>query len=261
MHRGGAGHALEGAVEHLDAVLFGLLRTRLHPGFVDLHHVGAGREQVLDFGVDRRGVVERELLLVLVVVVLALRRHREGTRHGDLDPAVGVGAQELHVAQFDRSGAPDLADYPRHRRSIAGAVHDLGGMLVVDAVERGREAIGVAFPPLLAVGDDVEPGTLLVADREQGRIVLRFLELRLRNAPEVLRAHPRHRFRQPLPIDQPSGLRVGADQGRGEEHQVSASACRLGRALRETQHLGRSVGSRKRSTQPTSSYPHFLSYG
>jgi len=24
----------------------------LHPGFVDLHHVGAGGEQVLDFSVD-----------------------------------------------------------------------------------------------------------------------------------------------------------------------------------------------------------------
>ena len=150
-----------------------LLRPRLHVGLVDLHDVGAGGEQVLDLVVDRGGVVERHLLLVLVEIVLRLLRHGEGAGHRDLDRAVGVGAQELHVAHFDRMLAPDLADDARHRIGMAGAVERGAGIVDVDAFERGGEAVGVALAAHLAVGDDVEAGALLVADREQRRVVLR----------------------------------------------------------------------------------------
>ncbi len=51
----------------------------------------------------------------------------------------------------------------------------LAGIVDVDAVERGGEAVGIALAPLLAVGDDVEAGALLVADGEQRGVVLRAL--------------------------------------------------------------------------------------
>ena len=79
-----------------------LLRPRLHVGLVDLHDVGAGGEQVLDLLVHGGRIVERHLLFVRVEIVLRLLRHGEGTGHRHLDHAVGVGAQEFHVAHLDR---------------------------------------------------------------------------------------------------------------------------------------------------------------
>jgi hypothetical protein len=58
---GRAGVAVERGGERLAAVLARLLGPRLHVRLVDLDDVGAGREQVADLGVDRGGVVEREL--------------------------------------------------------------------------------------------------------------------------------------------------------------------------------------------------------
>ena len=60
---------------------------------------------------------------------------------------------------------------------MAGAVERGAGIVDVDTFERGREAVGIAFAPHLAVGDDVEPGLLLRADRQQGRVVLRGFEM------------------------------------------------------------------------------------
>ena len=100
--------------------------------------------------------------------------------------AVGVGAQELDVATSTGMLAADLADHARHRIGMAAAVERGAGIVDVDAVERGGEAVGVAFAADLAVGDDVEPGPLLVANGEQRRVVLRLLEIGLRDAPQLL---------------------------------------------------------------------------
>ena len=59
---------------------------------------------------------------------------------------------------------------------MAAAVERRAGIVDVDALERGGEAVRVALAAHLAVGDDVEPGALLVADGEQRRVVLRLLE-------------------------------------------------------------------------------------
>ena len=59
------------------------------------------------------------------------------------------------------------------------AALDLGGVVDVDAVERGREAVEVALAPDLAVRHDVEAGRLLLAHRLVRRVVLRLLEIRL----------------------------------------------------------------------------------
>ena len=102
VHRGRALHTLQRAVQRLQAVLPRLLGPRLHVGLVDLHHVGAGGEQVLDLRVHRVGVVHRRLFVAGVEVVLRLLQHRERAGHGDLDLAVGVRAQELQVLDLDR---------------------------------------------------------------------------------------------------------------------------------------------------------------
>ena len=95
---------------------------------------------------------------------------------------------------------------------------DFAGMIEVDAFERGGEAIGIALPPHLAVGQDIDAGALLVADRQECRVVLRLLEPLRRDPPQSLRAHPRrHLVPELLAIDQPVRLRVRTDQSHGEQ--------------------------------------------
>ncbi len=118
---------------------------------------------------------------------------------------------------------------------MARTIERCAGVVDVDAVERGREAVGIALAPDLAVGDDVEPSLLLRADREQGRVVLRFLDPRLGDAPKLVRAHARRKSTGELPaIDQPFRLRVATNECRGEQHRPSPfdttvleSFCRL----------------------------------
>ena len=129
-------------------------------------------------------------------------------------------AQELDVAHLDRPRAPDRPDDARHRVLVAGAVERDAGLVEVDAVERGREAVRVALAPHLAVGDDVDAGALHVLHGEPRRVVLRLLEERLGHAPELARPHARRQpLAEPLAVDQPVGLRVAADDGRDEVRQ------------------------------------------
>jgi hypothetical protein len=91
----------------------------------------------------------------------------------------------------------DLSDGsgPRSRGTTEkppAAIHGLAWVLDVDDLERGGEAVGIAFAPHLAVGDDVDAGPLHVADRDDGRVVLRFGKEFARHAPELGLAHARH---------------------------------------------------------------------
>ena len=108
-----------------------------------------------------------------------------------------------------------------------GAVGDRRRVVVVDAVERGGEAVGVALAAHLAVGDDVDAGALHVADREERGVVLRLLEVRLRDAPQLVHAHARHHGREHGAVDQPVGLRVAADDGGRQQMFGHANALRL----------------------------------
>ena len=101
---------------------------------------------------------------------------------------------------------------------MTGTVERRAGIVDVDAFERGGEAVGVAFAPLLAVGDDVEAGALLVADGDERGVVLRLLEKFRRDPPQFLGAHARRKAAgQLLAVDQPVRLRVGAHKrGRQE---------------------------------------------
>src|SRR2546422_3750339 len=67
---------------------------------------------------------------------------------------------------------------------MARAVERSAGMVDIDAFERGGEAVGIAFAPDLAVGDDVEAGPLLRPDGEQRGVVLRLGEIGLGNPPQ-----------------------------------------------------------------------------
>ena len=100
---------------------------------------------------------------------------------------------------------------------MAGAVERDARVVEVDAVEGGREAVRVALPPHLPVGDDVDARELHVLHGEPRRVVLGFLEVLLRDPPELERAHARWEpVAEPLTVDQPVGLRVAADDGRDE---------------------------------------------
>ena len=139
----------------------------------------------MDLLVDGVRIGEREAFVVAVVLVDGLLRHRERTRQRDLDRLVGVRAQKLDVADLDGLAPLDRARHDRHRNLVAGAAHDLAEPLAVDAVERVRELVRVAFAADLAVGDDVDAGALLLADRDERRVVLRLLEPLGRHAPDL----------------------------------------------------------------------------
>ena len=113
---------------------------------------------------------------------------------------------------------PDLASDARHGIGLAAAVERGAGIVDVDAFERGGEAVRVALAAHLAVGDYVEASALLVADGEEGGVVLGLLEPFRRDPPELGRAHARREpSLQLLAVDQPVGLRIGADErGRKE---------------------------------------------
>ena len=151
------------------------------------------------------------------MVVLRLLGHRERPGNRDLDRALGERAEELDVAHLDGLPSPDRSDDPRNGVLVPRAIERDAGMVEVDAVERSREAVRVALPPHLAVADDVDSGSLQIQDGEPGRIVLRFLEERLRDAPELARADARRQpLSEPLAVDQPAGLWIASDDCRNE---------------------------------------------
>jgi hypothetical protein len=96
---------------------------------------------------------------------------------------------------------------------VAAAVERRSRVVDVDPVERGREPVGVALAADLAVGDDVEAGVLLRADRQQGGVRLRLLEEFGGDAPQLGRAYPgREPAGQPAPVDKPLRLWITSDQ-------------------------------------------------
>ena len=172
MQRGRALHAVQRALERRQRVAARLLGARLHPRLVELHDVGAGGEEVEHLLAHDVGVGEGQLLLALVEVVLGLLGHGERAGQRDLHEAVRVGAQEAQVVDGQRLVAAQRAGDARDGDRVAAAVQRRPGALEIDPVQRGGEAVGVALAADLAVGDDVQPGALLVADGEQRRVVL-----------------------------------------------------------------------------------------
>jgi hypothetical protein len=131
-----------------------------------------------------------------VEVVLGLLRHRERARNGDLRGLAGVRSQELEIANLHRVPARDRACNARHRVRMAAAVERRPGRLDVGPIERGGKPIGVALAAHLPVGDDVQAGALLIADRQQRGVVLGLLEIARIDPPQFGGAHAR---REALP--------------------------------------------------------------
>ena len=211
--------ALERAVDRLDRDAFGGRRVLAQPRLVELDHVGAGLFEIARFRIHRGGKIHHHLVVVFIIFVDRLPAHRERTRQRDLRNSLGVTAQEFHIARFDRMRAADRTDDARHRGGKTCLRHHLARLAGCNAFERGRETVGIAFPPHLAIGDDVDAGALHVADRKQRRIVLRLLEPRLGDPPQI-EPHPRHAFRQQLTVDQPVRLRIAADNRGGQNFAV-----------------------------------------
>jgi hypothetical protein len=217
MQRLGSRHAREGALDRLERVALCDVGGGLDPGLVKLDDVGAGALEIMRLLVHCRGKIHHELFLVVVELVLRLTRHGERPGQRDLDRAVGISPQELDVAHLDRVPAPDFSRDPRHPARLAAPPGDRGRVVDVDAVQRSGKAVGVALAAHLAVGDDVDPGPLHVADREQRRVVLRRFEPGFGHAPDLRHAHARDQRAQELAVDQPVGLRVAADHRRRQK--------------------------------------------
>src|SRR2546422_1950422 len=104
---------------------------------------------------------------------------------------------------------------------MARAVERGAGWVDSDAFERGGEAVGIAFAPDLAVGDDVGAGPLLRPDGEQRGVVLRLGEMGRGNPPQLFRAHARRKAPGELfPVDQPFGLGITSHQRRWKQHLI-----------------------------------------
>ena len=92
---------------------------------------------------------------------------------------------------------------------MAAPIERCTGVLDVHALERGGESIRITFASNLAVGNDVQSGALLIADRADRRIILRFFEKLGGNPPQFFRASARRKSAGKfLPIDQPVRLRI-----------------------------------------------------
>lgn len=96
---------------------------------------------------------------------------------------------------------------------MAGSVQRSAWIVDVDPLERGGEAVRIAFATLFAVGDDIEAGPFLVADSKKRRIVLRLFQEFRSDAPQFLRSHAwRKSSGELLTVDQPVRLCVRAHQ-------------------------------------------------
>jgi hypothetical protein len=112
----------------------------------------------------------------------------------------------------------------------SGAADDRAGMLEVDTLERVGEVVGVALAADLPVGDDAEPGALLVGDGHDDSVVLSVAQPCGVDAPELPRAQAgRQALVERLPIDEPVRLGVGADEARGDRVAHETGQCRTSR--------------------------------
>ena len=148
---------------------------------------------------------------------MALLPHGERAGQRDLDLAVGIGAQELKIAHFDRPAPFDGGMHARHLNFSPCTALDRRRIVGIHAFERRDKIIRIAFAAHFAIGDDVDAGALHVADRQDCRVILRFLQAVRGDAPQFMHVDARHALGKQRAVDQPVGLRIAADDGGGEE--------------------------------------------
>ena len=155
--------------------------------FVELHHVDARVHEVGQLLVDRLCVGQRERPLIRVVLVLG--QLAEGERAGTATLVDRSVALRRNVAGPSSTGSrrrigpstSGTSERPPMRltRHRGGPGH---------AVECVGEVVEVALASDLAIGDDVDAGCHLVADRQQRRRVQRLVELVRSDPPHVVGA-------------------------------------------------------------------------
>ena len=173
-------------------------------GLIDLDLLGAGAHQLAQLEVHDARDLDREHLFGRVELVADSLDQRMRPGDGDLRPSLGEPAEKAEVLDEPERG---------HRHAVAHdalvevVVRGLGAAIDLDAGKARGEVVDHVVAPELAVGDDVEPGDLLVLDRRlHGRIVHLVEVVGGDPPPEevVLRAL------------QPGGHRVAADDGGGK---------------------------------------------
>ena len=162
MHGGGAGQALGGALQRLDAPVRDLVHVDVEGGLVELDHVDAVGLQGFGFLVEQLGEGERHLDAVAVIFVGdgVDDGHRAG--QGEFQLARGVGAGDAGLVGMDAALQPQRRHHLRHHRLVAVFADshlDLVGE--IDALDLLQEAMDEMLPRLLALGDDVDAGVFL----------------------------------------------------------------------------------------------------
>ena len=193
---------MQGAVDGGNGEAPRPLGARLHPRFVELHHINAGLEQLVYFFIDGGGVVKGEVGLVRIIIVLCLLAHGERAGNGGLEQTVAVAAQKHCIANLYGLRAPDRADHAGYLHGLPAAASNGAGLVDINPLQGGGEAIGITLAAHFAVRNDVDTGLLHGPDGEQGSVVLRLFQERLGNAPQLTRSDAWNpAFAQQLLID------------------------------------------------------------
>ena len=174
----------DGAVEGGHAPIAHTVHEDVEGRLVELDHIHAERGELPRLLIDQGGQRHAELRAAAVVGVVDGIGDRHGPGDGELQAALGLSAEEADLVGVDRT-AP--AERRRHRRHIGlvavGADADRDHLGKVHAVPARRSPIRSDDASLLAVGDDVDAGLLLIAQGQADGVALALLERRAREAP------------------------------------------------------------------------------
>ena len=207
-------HAVAGGVEHLDQLGSGGVAGRV-ARLVDLQVGGAGRDQRAHLGVDDGDHVGQHRIAADPAVGQQQRqRQRHRARHAHLDRPLRKPAQVRHLVDDAQPvrGPHRALDPVARVLVVAGGAEPACGAQRHQAGEAAVEALDEVAAPHLAVGDDVDPGALLIEQRYVDRVVERFGDVGLTQVPGGRGAL--------LQGDQPARQRVAADQLRRVERSV-----------------------------------------
>ena len=168
----------------------------------------------------RRSQQSSKILSVAVELVAGLAAHREwaGERLILVGRSVFRRRNSMSRTSTGRTRWESCRRCAARRVSLPSRSRITPGRSRVDAVERGREPVGVALAPDLAVGDDVDARP---APCRGWRAMVASSCACSRNGsghpPHLAQAHARDALRQQRAVDEPVGLRIAAhDRGRQE---------------------------------------------
>src|SRR5262245_8752721 len=211
---GGAGQALDRAVQRVDAPRLDLPQIDIEGRFVelnDIHAVGLERTRL---GVEEIGERHRHLRAVAVMGIRDRIDDGHRSRQRELELALGVGACELRLSRVHaRLEAKRTRDGGYHRLVAVGADADLDLAREIDPIDEFEKAMHEMLARLLAVGDDVDAAILLQLEREHRRVALGVREGRAGGPP----GGP-----QSVGLGEPGRLRQAAGDGGCKERHAGS---------------------------------------